>query len=57
MHHGLPDYISLERPLKYRHGKMYLDFLQKRPHSTIAATYSVGPKLGATVSMPLHWEG
>lgn len=35
---------------------MYLDFLQNRPGATLAAPYSVRPKPGATVSMPLHWD-
>ena len=35
---------------------MYLDFLQNRPGATIACPYSLRPKSGATVSMPLHWE-
>jgi len=35
---------------------MYIDFLQNRPQATIAAPYSLRPKPGATVSMPLHWE-
>lgn len=35
---------------------MYIDFLQNRPQATIAAPYSVRPKPGATVSMPLHWS-
>ena len=35
---------------------MYLDFLQNRPQATIAGPYSLRPKPGATVSMPLHWE-
>ena len=35
---------------------MYLDFLQNRPQATLAAPYSLRPKPGATVSMPLHWE-
>jgi bifunctional non-homologous end joining protein LigD len=35
---------------------MYLDFLQNRPGATIASVYSVRPKPGATVSMPLHWD-
>lgn len=35
---------------------MYLDFLQNRPQATLAAPYSVRPKPGATVSMPLLWE-
>ncbi|MFC5873211.1 DNA ligase D [Chryseobacterium arachidis] len=52
----LPDYTSLERGIKDRHGKMYLDFLQNRPHATIATVYSVRPKPGATVSMPLQWD-
>jgi bifunctional non-homologous end joining protein LigD len=35
---------------------MYIDFLQNRPQATIAAPYSLRPKTGATVSMPLHWD-
>lgn len=56
IHAELPDYTSLERTVRDRKGKMYLDFLQNRPHATIAAAYSVRPKSGATVSMPLHWD-
>ncbi|MGJ1233774.1 DNA ligase D [Sphingobacterium multivorum] len=56
IHAELPNYTSLERTVRARKGKMYLDFLQNRPHATIAAAYSVRPKPGATVSMPLHWD-
>lgn len=56
VHREIPKYTSLERAIKDREGKMYLDFLQNRAHATIAAPYSVRPKPGATVSMPLHWE-
>lgn len=56
IHAELPNYTSLERTVRDRKGKMYLDFLQNRPHATIAAAYSVRPKPGATVSMPLHWD-
>ncbi|HET6225428.1 MAG TPA: DNA ligase D, partial [Bacteroidia bacterium] len=52
----LPKFTSLERAVKARNGKMYLDFLQNRPQATIAAPYSVRPKPDATVSMPLHWD-
>lgn len=52
----LPKYTSLERAVKDRKGKMYLDFLQNRAQATIAAPYSVRPKPGATVSMPLQWD-
>lgn len=56
VHQQIPKYTSLERAIKDRSGKMYLDFLQNRAHATIAAPYSVRPKPGATVSMPLHWD-
>lgn len=56
VHEQLPDFTSMERQIKNRNGKMYLDFLQNRPGATIACPYSLRPKIGATVSMPLHWE-
>ena len=52
----LPHFTTLERMTTSRHGKMYLDFLQNRPEATIAGVYSLRPKPGATVSMPLHWD-
>ncbi len=52
----MPDSTSIERATSKRKGKIYLDFLQNRPQATLAAPYSVRPKAGATVSMPLHWE-
>jgi bifunctional non-homologous end joining protein LigD len=56
VHKQLPDYTTLERMVANRKGKMYLDFLQNRPGATIAGPYSLRPKVGATVSMPLHWD-
>jgi len=56
VHADIPDFTSIERPTANRKGKIYLDFLQNRPQATLAAPYSVRPKPGATVSMPLHWE-
>jgi bifunctional non-homologous end joining protein LigD len=55
-HAEIPDFTSIERPTANRKGKIYLDFLQNRPQATLAAPYSVRPKPGATVSMPLHWD-
>jgi bifunctional non-homologous end joining protein LigD len=52
----LPKYTSIERPTANRRGKLYIDFLQNRPQATLAAAYSLRPKPGATVSMPLHWD-
>jgi bifunctional non-homologous end joining protein LigD len=56
VHEKIPEYTSLERMIANRKGKMYLDFLQNRPGATIAGAYSLRPKPGATVSMPLHWD-
>ncbi|MES3018753.1 MAG: DNA ligase D [Bacteroidota bacterium] len=56
VHKQLPGFTSLERMIAKRNGKMYLDFLQNRPGATIAGPYSLRPKPGATVSMPLHWD-
>ncbi len=56
VHQALPSYTSIERKTADRDGKMYIDFLQNRPQATVAAPYSLRPKPGAPVSMPLHWE-
>ena len=52
----LPVYTSIERPTAKRRGKIYIDFLQNRPQATLASAYSIRPKPGASVSMPLYWE-
>jgi len=56
VHQQIPEFTTLERMISNRKGKMYLDFLQNRPGATIAGVYSLRPKPGATVSMPLHWD-
>ncbi|RYY11162.1 MAG: DNA ligase, partial [Chitinophagaceae bacterium] len=55
VHREIPDFTSLERSPSKRKGKIYLDFLQNRSIQTIAAPYSLRPKPGATVSMPISW--
>lgn len=53
----LPLFTTMERNLKKRgNKKIYLDYLQNRRSQTIASVYSVRPKTGATVSMPLLWR-
>ena len=52
----IPSFTSIERIVSKRKGKMYIDFLQNRPQATVSAPYSLRPKPGATVSMPLYWE-
>ena len=56
VHAELPKTTSIERLTKNRGGKLYVDYLQNRPKATLAAPYSLRPKPGATVSMPLYWE-
>ena len=56
VHKELPKFTSIERRTEDRVGKMYIDFLMNRPQASVAAPYSLRPKPGATVSMPLHWD-
>jgi bifunctional non-homologous end joining protein LigD len=56
VHQRLPRITSVERLTDRRKGCIYVDYLQNRPKATLAAPYSVRPKPGATVSMPLYWE-
>jgi bifunctional non-homologous end joining protein LigD len=51
-----PDLTSLERSPGKRRGRIYLDYLQNRSGATMAAPYSVRPREGAPVSMPLAWK-
>jgi bifunctional non-homologous end joining protein LigD len=56
VHQQLPRFTSIERATADRKGKIYIDFLQNRPQATLACAYSLRPKPGAPVSMPLHWD-
>lgn len=56
VHDQLPKLTTLERSLKKREDKkIYLDYLQNRSGQTLASVYSIRPKEGASVSMPLEW--
>ena len=52
----LPEFTSIERSLKKRGNKIYVDFLQNSKGQTLACAYSVRPKKDATVSTPLLWK-
>ena len=56
VHEQLPKFTSVERNLKKRGNKIYLDYLQNSRGQTIAAAYSVRPHPRATVSTPLLWK-
>lgn len=51
-----PELTSIERSLKKRPHKIYLDFLQNSQGQTLAAPYSARPTKFASVSTPLHWD-
>ena len=53
---NLPDITTMERHIKKREGKIYLDYLQNRKGQTVAAAYSVRPVPGAQVSAPVTWQ-
>jgi len=52
----MPENTTLERSLKKRGDRIYIDFLQNRPGQTLASVYSLRPVPGAHVSTPLEWK-
>lgn len=52
----LPNLTTLERVIKKRGPKIYLDYLQNRKGQTIASPYSLRSRSNATVSTPLEWH-
>ncbi|WP_317173439.1 DNA ligase D [Chryseobacterium caseinilyticum] len=57
VHEKLPKITTLERSLQKRDDKkIYLDYLQNRQGQTLASVYSLRPKEGAAVSMPVEWD-
>lgn len=51
-----PQECTVERSVKKREGKVYLDYLQNARGRTMAGIYSVRPTPKATVSTPITWE-
>jgi bifunctional non-homologous end joining protein LigD len=52
----LPGIATIERTVRKRGGKVYVDYLQNRHGQLMAAPFSVREKPGATVSTPLLWK-
>ncbi|MGD0073946.1 MAG: DNA ligase D [Candidatus Binataceae bacterium] len=52
----IPELATLNRVVRSRHGKVYIDYLQLGHGKTIAAPFAVRPLAGAPVSAPLKWE-
>lgn len=53
---AFPEKATVERMVKKRGGKVYLDFLQNLRGKTVVAVYSPRPRPLAPVSMPITWE-
>ncbi len=51
----LPAIATITRPIAARGDKVYVDYLQNGRGKLIAAPFSVRPRAGAPVSMPLTW--
>jgi bifunctional non-homologous end joining protein LigD len=47
---------TIDRPLRARQGKVYVDYLQNGHGQLLAAPFSVRPLPGAPVSTPLRWS-
>lgn len=52
----MPKLTTMERKIKDRGNRIYLDYLQNREGQTIAAPYCLRPTPNATVSAPLLWK-
>lgn len=51
-----PEIATVERTVKKRGAKIYVDYMQNVKGKTLCSAYSVRPRPGATVSAPLQWE-
>ena len=51
-----PEISTVNRPLRARDGKVYIDFGQNGHGQTIVAPYAVRPLPGAPASCPLQWR-
>jgi len=51
-----PEISTVNRPLRARGGKVYIDFGQNGHGQTIVAPYAVRPLPGAPASCPLEWR-
>lgn len=51
-----PSFLTIERMVKNRGDKLYIDYLQHWRGKTLPAPYSTRAKKQATVSTPLLWE-
>jgi len=51
-----PRLVTLERAVKNRAGRIYIDFLQNVRGKTVVGPYVLRPRPGAPVSTPMTWD-
>jgi bifunctional non-homologous end joining protein LigD len=51
-----PDDLTMQWDKPKRKGKVYIDHNRNASGQTVAAAYSVRPRPGAPISVPLHWS-
>lgn len=51
-----PELVTLERMVRKRTGRVYVDYLQNALGKTLVSVYSTRPKPGAPVSFPISWD-
>lgn len=56
IHEHLPELTSIERMIKKRGDRIYIDYLQNAKGQTLASAYSIRPVQNACVSTPLTWD-
>lgn len=50
-----PERVTVERMVRKRGNKIYIDYLQNRQGQTITSVYGLRPRPGAPVSTPITW--
>ncbi|MCL6450111.1 MAG: non-homologous end-joining DNA ligase [Acetobacteraceae bacterium] len=56
LYRTFPRMVTLERTVRRRAGRVYLDYLQNVRGKTLVAPYGVRPLPGAPVSTPITWQ-
>jgi bifunctional non-homologous end joining protein LigD len=54
--HAEPDLLTTDYDIADRHGRILVDYAQNSRGKTTVAPYSVRPKPGAPVALPITWE-
>lgn len=53
---GHPDLMTIEFLKKNRRGRVFVDWLRNAPYATSVAPWSLRPRSGAPVAVPIDWD-